>query len=137
MKKIIFVLLSLFLVTTAVFAQQNTATVRQSELYYVNFPIERIYTHPLGYVVEYRSGTFRTFTTYIPHDWFVGTAGKGEVITLRGGEWPSMTVFYERGEFSHVKLRLRERAHRSWGVLPMGYNLDERFRNVKELRLDF
>ena len=141
MKKIIlvFVLLSLFQLP-AVFAQQNTAN-SGSEYYYVNVPIDRIFPHRLGYIVEYRSGWGQTFRTYIPREWFGGgTVDKGEMITLRPGTtWPSMTVFYERGEFSHVKLRVRERSHQSWSLIPpgVGAQLDEHFRNITEIRLRF
>ena len=138
MKKtiLIFVMLTLFL-ASAIFAQQGTNV--PSEMYYVNLTIEKIYPYHLGYIVVYRSGLFQTYQTYIPREWFQGVANRGEVVNLRRGsrEWPSMTVYYSRGEFSHVKLRLRDRSHQTWGLVRPGVNMDEYFDNIDELRLEF
>jgi hypothetical protein len=93
----------------------------------------------LGYVVIYRNGSNQMARTYLPLDWFNAMGGKGAIAYLGSGrEWPSMTVYYQNGEFSHVLLRLRrERAHQTWGVIPLNANIDEYFRDIDEVRLDF
>jgi len=136
MKKIIlcFVLFSICLMPIA--AQAHG--ISESELYYVNVTIERIYPYTLGYIVLYRGSGYSLYQTYIPREWFVGTDGKAEIVNLRQGrEWPSMTVYYLRGEFSHVRLRLRERAHPTWGLLQPGVNMDAHFEDFTEIRLNF
>jgi len=122
------------------FAQEgSTSFTHESEFYYFNFSIERVFPHRLGYVVIYRSGANQIARTFLPRDWFAATGGTGSVAYLGSGrEWPSMTVFYRNGEFSHVLLRLRRnRAHETWGMIPQGTIIDEHFRDIEEIRLEF
>lgn len=140
MKKTI--LLAVLVVLTfggALFAQQNAPKYQQSEFYYFNVPIEKIYAYRLGYIVVYRKGTHELARAYIPDNWFTDIGGKGEIIGLgHGKEWPSMTVYYKNGEFSHVRLRLRrDRSHETWGVVPLTINIDHLFQDVEDLQLEF
>jgi hypothetical protein len=112
----------------------------ESNYYYFNFTIEKVFVHRLGYVVNYRTGSNRITTTYIPHDWFNTIGGRGEVIGLGSGtEWPSMIVYYKDGEFAHVRLRLRQnRLHETWGDVPLNANIDDHFLNViDEIKVEF
>jgi hypothetical protein len=141
MKKVIFLVVLLSLCFGGVvFAQQTSRTFSESEFYYVNVGIERIFVYRLGYVVLYRRGPTDMARVYIPHEWFTVPGGRrGEMIYLgSGSEWPSMTVYYNQGEFSHVRLRVRQnRSHETWGVVPLNVNIDDRFRDVQELLLQF
>ena len=120
-----------------VFAQQSNSPRRESEYYYVNVPIEKIYLYRLGYIVVYRSGVNQMARVCIPLNWFTDTDGKGELVGLgTGSEWPSMSVYYRNGEFSHVRLRVRRsKAHETWGVVPLNINIDDYFTDVQEVRL--
>ncbi|MDR0496392.1 MAG: hypothetical protein LBH42_02120 [Treponema sp.] len=135
MKKFILlvVLVALFQ-GTFLFAQVH----KESEYYYYNFPIEKIYAYRLGYMVVYRRAENRLSRTYIPQEWFGGISGKGEVLGLGSGkEWPSMTVYYRIGEFSHVRLKLRrERTHETWDLFPLNVNIDEYFQNIDEVKIE-
>ena len=143
MKRIIFLLIILAVLCQGVslFAQENKneSKYKESEFYYFNFPIEKIYSHRLGYVVLYRKGATQIARTFLPVEWFVDAKGKGEFIGLRGGnEWPSMSVYYKNGEFSHLKLRIRlNRAHSTWGFVPLNVNIDEHFQDIEEVKLEF
>jgi len=110
----------------------------ESEFYYYNFTIEKIYSHRLGYIVSYRKASNKIVQTYIPIDWFNTIGGKGEIVYLgSGSEWPSMIVYYKNGEFSHVRLRLRkEITHSSWGLIPFTVNIDDLFQDIEELKLE-
>ena len=122
------------------FAQNTGNRFDESNYYYFNFTIEKVYIHRLGYVVMYRTGANRITTTYIPHEWFNTIGGKGEVVGLSSGqEWPSMIVYFKDGEFSHVRLRLRrDRLHESWGVVPLTAKIDDEFLNaINEIKLEF
>ena len=121
------------------FAQQSGSKFKESEYYYVNIPIEKIYSYRMGYVVIYRKGVNQMARTFIPDEWFYDTAGIGELVALGPGkEWPSMTVYYKNGEFSHVRLTLRRnKSHETWGVVPLNVNLDEYFKGVEEVKLEF
>ncbi|MDR1908553.1 MAG: hypothetical protein LBQ35_01380 [Spirochaetaceae bacterium] len=129
----------LFILTAAsVFAQDGAARRNESEYYYVTVPVERVYTYRLGYVVTYRKGPLGMAQAYLPIGWFSGAAAKGELVTLTGpGTWPYMAVYYKNGEFSHVKLAVRNRAHETWGLLPNREDLDSRFEGVESLQIEF
>ena len=75
----------------------------------------------------------------LPAEWFTEIGGKGEVVGLDSGkEWPSMSVFYKGGAFSHVRLQLRRsRAHETWGVVPLNVNIDDYFKGIEEVKLEF
>ena len=133
-KAVLLVVLAMLSIGASLFAQQH----QESDYYYFSVPIERIYTHRLGYIVGYQKGLHEIAHVYIPHDWFTGAGGKGEIVTLGpGNEWPYMTLFYKNGIFSHVRLKLRSRIHQTWGVLPLNVNLDDHFMDVYELRLEY
>jgi hypothetical protein len=56
----------------------------------------------------------------------------------KGNDWPTMTVYYKEGEFSHVKLYIhRWRGHSTWGVVPMNVNIDHRFKDVETLEIEY
>lgn len=118
---------------------QETAAKKESEYYYVNVPLEKVYPYRKGYVVQYRKQINEMATAYLPLEWFHGTSGKGEIIRLGSGStWPNMTIYYKNGEFSHVRLYVRrEITHESWGNIPQNVNLDDRFENVDGLKLEF
>ena len=156
MKKIIIILaiLLVFGFAAPLFAQQesqeskesskeskgSSSKYQESEYYYYNFTIEKIYTHRLGYMVIYRKGSSNQLgRTYIPSNWFTDIGGKGELIGLgTGSEWPSMIVYYKGGEFSHVRLRVRrDRMHETWGMIPLSVNVDENFQDIEEVKIEF
>ena len=138
-KKLIFLLiiLAVFSQGVSLFAQESK--YKESEFYYFNVPIEKIYAHRLGYVVLYRKGATDIARTFIPNEWFIDSKGKGDFIGIRGGkEWPSMSVYYKNGEFSHLRLRVRvNRAHSTWGFVPLNVNIDEYFQDIEEIQLEF
>jgi hypothetical protein len=131
----------LFFVTGAfVAAQSNSSANQQSEVHYINVSIERIYVDRMGYIVVYRKGPHHMARAFIPDEWFTrNDQAQAEFVRLGpGSEWPSMTVFYRNGEFSHVRLRVRRnRGHESWGAVPRNVNLDDFFQGVEEVKLEF
>jgi len=106
-----------------------------SELYYINLPVEKVYTYRKGYVVLYRKGVNTLGTAYLPYNWFRANVKKAEVIQLADGKtWPSMSVFYKEGKFYAVRLYVARRgAHQTWGMLPSLTNIDDRFENVETI----
>ncbi|GHU92225.1 hypothetical protein FACS189479_00480 [Spirochaetia bacterium] len=139
MKKLGFALIILAALSAPLFAQKISEG-KESEYFYVNVSVEKVYLYNKGYVVQYRKGSGRMARTYLPQEWFTGNgAAKGELITLApGNSWPSLTVYYQNGDFSHVRLYVhRLQAHETWGYIPSGTNIDEHFENVEDLRLEF
>jgi len=140
MKKLVFfaVFTVLLAAGSLIFAQDDKKK-HDSEFYYKNVLLERIYPYRNGYAVQYRRGINRLEMVYLPMEWFTGAAGKGEIITLPAGKaWPSLTVYYKNGEFSHVRLYVHHMAsHQTWGTIPQNVVLDDRFENVEDIRLKF
>ena len=110
-----------------------------SDYYYYNVTIEKVFAYKLGYIVVYRKGLHQMARTYLPQEWFASAGGKGDVIYLsHGTEWPSLTVYYKEGEFSHVRLKVRrERNHETWGMVPRTANIDDFFQGIEEVKLEF
>jgi len=123
MKKVFFVLVILTAVSP-IFAQDYYNNNDSSNLYYINVRIEKIYPSGDGYVVQYLRSNSQYATIGIPMDWF-DAAGKAELLLLPpGSNWPTMSVFYNDGEFSHVRLYVhRSKGHITWGTVPQGANL--------------
>ena len=141
MKKLIFVaVFAVFLVIgSPIFAQNNQQKENQSEYYYKNITLEKIYPYRNGYIVQYRRGINGMDKAYLPMAWFTNSAGKGEIVTLPLGKaWPSLSIYYKDGKFSHVRLYVhRVVNHETWGVIPQDINLDSAFENVDDLKLKF
>jgi len=140
MKKLIVAAVLAVLITAGlpIFAQ-SSSNRNESEYYYINVGVEKIWPYRKGYVVQYRKGLYQTARAYIPSEWFTNAASQGEIITLpRGNAWPSMSVYYKNGEFSHVRLYVhRYDQHITWGILPQNVNIDSFFEGVESLDLEF
>jgi hypothetical protein len=138
MKKLFFAVVFCTVLSAALFAQKISEG-KESEYFYVNVNIEKIYTYRKGYIVRYRKGVNQLAITYLPMDWFTDVAGKGDLIALQAPTaWPYMVIYYKNGEFSHVKLYVRkDRAHESWGLVPLTVNIDSEFENIEDIRLQF
>jgi len=140
MKKLIIVALFAVLMAAGspVFAQKEH-TENDSDYYYKNISLERIFPYRNGYVVQYRRGINGLERAYLPMAWFTGSATKGEIVTLPPGNvWPSLSIYYKEGEFSHVRLYVHRLSdHPTWGTIPQNVNIDSRFEGVEELNLKF
>ncbi|MDR0378016.1 MAG: hypothetical protein LBH70_09515 [Spirochaetaceae bacterium] len=119
-------------------AAQEQTDRNKSEYYYVNTTVEKIYPYRKGYVVQYRKGPVGVARIYLPIEWFSDAAGKAEIIPQKAGrDWPSMSIYYKNGEFSHVRLYTRPFSHESWGNIPLNVNLDSYFENVNDVQLEY
>ena len=139
MKKIfLFVVLAVLSQGMFLFAQDTTFN-NESEFYYFNVAIEKIFTHSLGYMIIYQTNSNRMVRTFLPMEWFSTIGGRGAMVYMPSGrEWPSMTVYYKNGEFSHVLVRVRSnRAHSTWGMVPLNTDMREHFHGIEEVRLEF
>jgi hypothetical protein len=141
-KTMVLILACLVVIGIVPLAAQNESSSsdgKQSDFYYVSVQIERVYPYRKGYVVSYRQGINRVGTTYLPEEWFHGAASKGELLYLPSGqEWPHLVVYYNSGEFSHVRLYLKkDRGHPTWGNIPLNVNIDDRFEDTGDFKLEF
>jgi hypothetical protein len=143
------VLIAFFVLTLAALpvpAQDAGAAAQkfenESEFYPLGVPVEKIYNHPKGYIVRYRRGAFDMATAYLPLEWFASTegkAGKGEIVYLRSGNnVPRLVAYYKGGEFSHVRLYVHpNRHHESWGLARVPAEVDGKFENQDDFKLQF
>jgi hypothetical protein len=140
MKKIVFVsvLFISFAAVSPLFAQKISKE-HESEYYVNTVFLEKVYPYQVGYVLQYRKGINQMARLYIPYEWFTEAAGRAELVTLPpGANWPYLTVFYKDGEFSHIRLYLhRSKAHETWGNVPLGVNINDRFEGVDSIKLEF
>jgi hypothetical protein len=140
MKKLFFALLLCSTLSCfSVFAQDAES---QTGSYYVNVPIVMIYPYAKGYVVKYHTGTLseNLATAYMPQEWFApGKDRKGTIVNLKPGTVkPSFTVIYKNGAFDHVKLYVKkDRRDSSWGYMPLSTNIDDRFENVTDIKIEY
>lgn len=134
MRKILIIGLLLYLLVAVVslFAQE-------SQLFVKSVPIQKVYPHKDGYRVVYIKNNLNLGVAYFPMDWFYGegAARKGEVLYGNDPAYPYVSIFWEDGEFHHVRLYLiPNKAHPSWGVIDYPQEIEERF-NVEEFSMDF
>jgi len=133
MKKLIIVLFLSALIIP-VFAQNNANEV----MYYVNVPVEKIYPSSQGYIVQFRSSSIIR-TIGIPNEWFTEAGGRADLVYLpTGSDWPTMSVFYKNGEFSHIRLYAhRAKSHWTWGSIPLGTDLSRFFVDSESFEIQY
>jgi len=137
MKKLIVVLFFMALITP-VFAQDAYGNL-PTDMYVYNVTLERVYPTGEGYVVQYRKGVNQIGVIGIPNEWFTEAGGKAEIMRLPPGKnWPSLSVFYKGGKFSHVRLYVhKHRTHITWGSLPQGTDVSRYFKEPDSFSLEF
>lgn len=126
-----------------VFAQDGRAggSSEESPFGVITIPVEKIYYHSKGYVVEYRKNGMGTERIYLPLSWFrqngnTETTRKGELIKIKNGNvWPYISVYYRDGKTDHVRLYVRDNAHQTRGAIPNSVNLDDKFDGVEEITI--
>jgi hypothetical protein len=140
MKKLGFlaILPVLFTLGASLFAQPISPE-HSSEYFYKNITLEKVYPSRAGYILQYRKGVNGIGLAYVPNEWFTDAASKAELIMLPPGKnWPSLTVFYKEGEFSHLRLYVhRWKSHTTWGTVPQNAAIDQHFENADAIKLEF
>lgn len=113
MKKLVLAAAIFGIVTAGLFAQQDQPTVFVRTVY-----ANRVYSHSMGYKVEYTTGNNRLGELYLPIEWFVEAAGQGRLIHTQSKTAPYMQLVYLDNEFSHLNLFVKANYdHHSWGIL--------------------
>jgi hypothetical protein len=67
------------------FLSAQTFAGKESDYYYFNYTIEKIYSHRMGYIVVYRMASNKLARVYVPLEWFNTIGGKGELVYLSSG----------------------------------------------------
>jgi hypothetical protein len=49
-----------------------------------------------------------------------------------------MIIYHKNGEFSHIRLRIRKnRTHETWDIVPFTANVDEFFKDIEEIQMEY
>lgn len=140
MKKLIITLLFLTVIGAgqSLFAQ-TIPPEQSSEFYYVNVHLEKVYPTRLGYILLYRKGVNEMGRVAVPNEWFTRAGSQSELITLpKGKNWPSLSIFYKDGEFSHLRLYVHPfRGHETWGNVPLSADISGFFENVDTIKIEY
>ncbi|GMO45273.1 MAG: hypothetical protein Ta2G_00050 [Termitinemataceae bacterium] len=140
---------------SSAFAQDNTDNVQsavdKSKYYVVQIPIEKIYPHGKGWVIEYNKNGQGRSRMFIPMSWFtlkpemapgdLDKSGKlkGQQVRIGSGRnWPHVSLYYIDGVVDHVKIYTREElAHPTWGayITDNTPGVDENLENVENIKI--
>ena len=135
MKKRIFIVAMLVMVVAGLSVAQEAQESSESELFVHTVYLNQVFRHRLGFKVTYTAANLDYKEVYIPTSWFTQAAGKGELIETSSQSAPYMDVYYRNGEFSHVRLFVRDNPfHVTWGRLDDVPNAEEKF-NKETLEL--
>jgi hypothetical protein len=127
----------LFIASVLLIALVAQVVSQESNLYYVNVPIIKVYAHQEGYMVVYKVGSTKTATAYLPMRWFVA-GGKGEIDYGWGSMFPYMTVFYKDQKFGFLRLHLNSDTNDSrWGIFDQFVDGKKLFEGVEDIKLVF
>lgn len=131
-------ILSLVLLATITYISWS----QEQDLFVKTVPVYKVYHHKKGFVVVYEKQDKSLYRTFIPYTWFrVPEDGtnkwKGEISYGNKREYPYMNVFWDNGEFSHVRLFLkRAKTDSSWGILESPNLYDNSF-DIETMSLEF
>lgn len=135
MKKRILIVAILAIMVAGFLGAQEAQTSRESELFVHTVYLNQVFRHRLGFKVTYTAENLDFKQKYIPSSWFTQAAGKGEIVHTDSKSAPYMDVYFRNGEFSHVRLFVRDDPnHTSWGRLKNEPGTQEKF-NVETLDL--
>ena len=120
------------------FAQQtDTSSAYPKEVYCKVVPLMKVWTHALGYVVQFFSSTQKVQDVYLPLTWFNnGINSKGEIVYGLDPSYPYMAVFWEEGKFDHVTLYVSSDDNSRTNGALSNVDLSAAF-NVQEIPRDF
>ncbi len=135
MKKTVLLLLG-FILFFGMFSLAPVAS-EESEYYYYNAPILKIFPYKLGYYIIYRKSGLKTGEVYIPQTWF-DRRDKRAILNLNEGNFdPYLTFIVKNGEFDHVRVvAAKDIRHPSWGTFTPGSDIADKFK-VEKLALEF
>lgn len=118
MKKRILILAVLVSLLLLAGASLWAAESEESEYYYKNVILTKVYKHNLGFKLLYRKSDMQYTTIYLPMEWFYGAASKGELVYGDDPDYPYCSIFWRNGEFAHIRLYLpMDQNDPSWGDL--------------------
>jgi hypothetical protein len=124
-----------FAAAFGVFAQTDSS--EKSDVFYKLVPIQKVYTHQLGYKVIFLKSSFEMGSLYIPSRWFGKADGKGVLVYESPGQPSYFTIFWVNGKFDHIVLHVPNNMRNAiWGAMDSSKDFSSQF-NVEEPKLEF
>lgn len=106
----------------------SSSSSSKSTVYTKNFVIVKIWSHRLGYRVDYWTPNLQLKSLYIPMSLFTGSNGKARLVYGTGPEYPYLSVVWIDGEIDHLTLfAVDAMGDLTWGVLKTTDDLESRF----------
>ena len=108
------------------------------DAYIKSVHIQKIWTHQLGYKVQFFSSKSKPSEFYVPLTWFnKGVDSKAKIVFGNTAEYPYFTVVWVDGKFDHITLYVQQDYRDlTWGELSGAGDLSSQF-NVEDVPKEF
>lgn len=108
------------------------------DAYYKAMPIIKIWSHQLGYMLQFWSSKSTVNEIYVPLTWFnKGPDSKADIFYGNEKHYPYFAIFWVDGKFDHIRIyALNDFNSLTWGVLETAADLSSKF-NVQDVPKDF
>jgi hypothetical protein len=137
MKKSVLVLLTFILLFGFFAALPAASESKESEYYYVNVQILKIFPCKLGYYVIYRRAGLQTGEYYIPQKWLDRRDSRAVLNLTEQNVAPYLSIMMKNGEFDHIRIvASKDINNPTWGQINQSSIPADKF-NVEKLALDF
>ena len=138
MKKICSYVLLCALFFGAVCVFPLSAESKESDVYYINSQLLKIYPHAKGYYVVYRRAGSGSGEVFIPLGWFSPAESKADISFINTRINPYISFFIRDGKCDYVRVSApRNLGSQVWGLLQNPQQYDANFDGVESLPLEF
>ncbi len=135
MKKAVLLLATFLLVFS--FAAAFPAAAEESDMYYVNVQILKIFPLHEGYYVIYRRAGLKTGEAYIPQAWLDRRDQRAVLNLTDQNVTPYLSIMFKDGEFNHVRIvASKNLKHPTWGSMVERNDQPDKFK-IEKLELQF
>ncbi len=137
MKKSVLVFLTFILLFGFFAALPAASESKESDYYYVNVQILKIFPCKLGYYVIYRRAGLQTGEYYIPQKWLDRRDSRAVLNLTEQNVAPYLSIMMKNGEFDHIRIvASKDINNPTWGQINQSSLPADKF-NVEKLALDF
>jgi hypothetical protein len=128
MKKATLLLVSLVL-ALGIFAVLPAAA-EESDMYYTNVTILKIYPHSLGYYIIYRKPAgLGTAEFFVPKEWLDRRDSRAVLNLTDQNISPYCSIITKKGEFDHIRITAaKDISDPTWGTLDSGVPYNDKFK---------
>ncbi len=108
------------------------------DAYIKSVHIEKVWTHELGYMVQFFNSKSHISSFYVPLTWFnKGINSKADIVYGGGRSFPYAAIYWVDGKFDHITINAHaDQSGPTWGALNPSPELSAQF-NVQEPPRDF